>query len=147
AVRPASVTTSPACPVSAAWRASCWAARRGRPPVMRSSFIPVLTGGEREREGPGAADLTSGPGDLIEVGERELGDAFEPGLHGDAELHAGQVGTEASVDAHTEREVPVDVPVEDDLVGTVEDLGVGVAGWERQEQPVALAHRAPADLG
>src|SRR6478609_3702679 len=55
AVRPASVTTRPAKPASAASRASCWTSRSGRPPVMTSSF----TSDPRRRATGAAADQGS----------------------------------------------------------------------------------------
>ena len=37
-------------------------------------------------------------------------------------------------------------PIEDDLVGAVEDLGVAVGRGEAEEHPVAGVHRAPDEL-
>src|SRR5690606_22149345 len=53
----------------------------------------------------------------------------------------------APVDPDPEGEVAVDLAVEDDVVGVVEDLEVAVGGRERQEQPVAGSHGATADVG
>ncbi len=73
--------------------------------------------GDAERECPRAADLPGRPGHRRRVGEGELGEALQPGGQRDPELHAGQVGSQAAVDAEAERGMPVDRPVDDDLVG------------------------------
>jgi hypothetical protein len=77
----------------------------------------------------------------------EVGDPPQPLLDGDAQLHASQVRTHAAVDADAEGQVPVAGPVEDDLVGVLEGLGVAVGRREGQQHPVAGVDRAAADLG
>ena len=60
------------------------------------------------------------------------------------QLHAGQVRADAAVDAEAEGGVAVLGPVDDDLVGVLEQRGVAVGGRERQQHPVArrfIGHR------
>ena len=104
-------------------------------------------GGKREGKGAGTAHLASRPGDGVGVGEREVWDAAQPGLDGHPQFHAGEVGAQAAVDPDSEREVPVDLAVEDHAVGLVEDGGVAVPGGEREQDPVARVHGATADDG
>src|SRR3546814_220095 len=79
---------------------------------------PLLCGAsERDRHAARAAHLSAGPGDGVGIGELERRDPFEEDLEGDLDLHAGEVGAEAPVDAGAEREVAVLGPVDDEPVG------------------------------
>jgi len=92
--------------------------------------------GERTR----SADLAGGPGHGRRVGQAELRDPLQPDLEGDPEFHARQVGAEAAVDAEAERGVPVDLTVDDDLIGAVELGRVAIGRRERQQDPVVGRH-------
>ena len=70
------------------------------------------------------------------------GKPLEPDLERDPQLHPGQVRPDAAVDAEPERGVPVDLAVDDDLVGPLELLRVAVGGRERQQHPVVGLHVA-----
>ncbi len=98
--------------------------------------------GERAR----SAHLAAGPAHAGRVVEAELREALEPHRQRDLQLHAGQVGSGAAVDAEAERGVAVLGPVDDDLVGPLEELGVPVGRRERQQHPVVLAHGAALEL-
>src|SRR3546814_1271430 len=65
----------------------------------------------------------------------------------DLDLHAGEVGAEAAVDAGAEREVAVLGPVDDEVVAVLEHLGVAVASREGHKHLVALLHGATGPLG
>ena len=95
--------------------------RRTAPGPGRSSgrgpcTCPDRPGSSREhhRQLARAPHLAAGPGDLGPLGQAELGDAAQPLLQRHPQLHAGQVGAGAAVDARTEGHVPVEGPVEDD---------------------------------
>src|SRR5207245_5574537 len=79
---------------------------------------------DAEREVARAADLARRPRDGVRVGEAEVRDAFHPDLERDPQLHPRQVRPDAAVDAESERGVPVDLAVDDDLGGPVELGGV-----------------------
>src|SRR5580692_9793334 len=91
----------------------------GEWPRARSAAARLVSAGDAERERPRAPDLSRGPGHRCGVGEAELGEALEPGFERDPELHAGQVRSQAAVDAEAERGVPVDLAIDHDLVRTV----------------------------
>src|SRR5690606_16840612 len=74
------------------------------------------------RDGARATHLAPAPRDGAGVGELEGGNAIEEPLDGHPELHPGQVRAEAAVDARTEGEVAVSLPVDDELVGAIEVL-------------------------
>src|SRR3546814_17652036 len=65
----------------------------------------------------------------------------------DLDLHAGEVGAEAAVDAGAEREVAVLGPVDDEAVAVLENLGVAVASREGHPHLVALLPGATGHLG
>src|SRR3984885_15567452 len=75
----------------------------------RAAAARLGPAGDAERQRPRAPDLSRGPGPGGRVGEGELGEALEPGFERDPELHAGQVRSQAAVDAEAERGVPVDL--------------------------------------
>jgi|SRR5271170_3301673 len=75
---------------------------------------------DAEGEGARPADLAGGPGHGRRVDQAELRNPLEPDLEGDPEFHACQVRAQAAVDAEPERGVPVDLAVDDDLIGAVE---------------------------
>ena len=68
---------------------------------------------------------------------RKLGDARQPLLDGDLQLHAGQVRAEAAVDADAEREVPVALAVDARPRRDPRTSRVAVAGREGQQHPLA----------
>src|SRR3546814_15580418 len=82
-----------------------------------------------------------------DVCSSDLGGAGAEALDGHAQLHPGEVRAEAPVDAAPEGEVPVALPVDDELVGSLEVLGVAVARGERHQALVALLPRAAGVLG
>ena len=102
--------------------------------------------GDTEGQCAGAADLADGPGDGGGVGQAELGDAGEPDLEGDAQFHPRQVRAQAAVDAEAEGGVPVDLAVDQHLVGPVELRGVAVGGREREQDPVLGLHVDAAEV-
>src|SRR6056297_2104854 len=57
---------------------------------------------EGDGDGAGPANLAAGPRDRGTVGQAEFGDALDPGLDRDPQLHAGQVRPGAAVDAGAE---------------------------------------------
>ena len=61
------------------------------------------------------------------VGQLEVRVALHPLLEGHAQLHAGQVGADAPVDAETEGGVAVLRPVDQDLVGVGKNSGSRLA--------------------
>src|SRR5262245_25134233 len=88
-------------------------------------------------DAPRAAHLTGRPGhDAVEP---EVGDTPEPFLKRDLQLHAGEIGTYAAVDAETECGVPVFLPVDHNLVGIGDEAGITVGGWERKQNHLASA--------
>src|SRR4029079_5469525 len=87
-------------------------------------------GEEAHGQAARAADLPGRPRDGVGVRQLEVREAGHPLLEGDGQLHAGEVGPEAAVDAETDRGVAVDSPVEHDPVGVLEDLRIAVGGRE-----------------
>ena len=93
--------------------------------------------------GPGPGRWTS---HVLGVGQLEVGEARPSTPRRRPQLHAGQVRAEAPVDAEPERGVAVPGPIDDELVGSIEHLGVAVGCRERQQHPVVGADRAAAEL-
>src|SRR5581483_3109614 len=106
------------------------------PPGLCSRWRPAHRDPARPPHLPGA------PGHDRVIGELEERDTVEEGLQSHPELHAGEVGAEAAVDAGSEGEVAVAFAVDDELVGSFEHLGVAVAAREVHQHLVAPAHRA-----
>src|SRR6202040_2018567 len=61
-------------------------------------------------------------------------------------LQRGEQSAKAAVHAEAEREVPIGVPADVELVRTVERLRVAIRGAEAQQELVARADLLPADL-
>ncbi len=79
--------------------------------------------------------------------EPVVGERRRPLLEGDLHLEPGEVRTETPVDPEAERHVPVDLAVDEELVGALEHLGVVVRCGERDQHLVAGVHRAPRHRG
>jgi hypothetical protein len=90
--------------------------------------------------------LTARPADRARVGELKLRDPGQPFLQGYGQLHAGQIGSGATVDAGPERQMAVDAAIDDHRVRVGKHLGVAVGRWEAQQHAVARAHRAASYL-
>src|ERR1700722_12776731 len=123
-------------------------------PVMR--FSPIgwnesswyLGFFESQRDAVGAVGDPRRPRELGRISvEFQIGNPGQELFERDGDLHAGQVHAHAAVDAQTEAGVAAAWWVELQLVGVGKLLFVAVSRVETHQHPVALAHRAPADLG
>src|SRR5262245_56499147 len=98
---------------------------------------------ELQRHAPRATHLTGRPG--CDAGKPELGDTPEPLLKGDLQLHAGEIGTEAAVDAETERGMPVFLAFDHNLVRIGDKAGIPIGSGERKQNHLAGAVAAATE--
>src|SRR2546423_3189224 len=92
-----------------------------------------------------AAGLAAHPARL--AGNAVVAQPGQQLLEGDLDHELAGVGPDAAVGPGAEAEVVVGVPVEDDLAGPVEGLGVTVPRRPEEEDPVPGPDRAAAELG
>src|SRR6185295_7140079 len=81
---------------------------------------------ELDRQLARAAHRALRPGDLGARREAELGDALEPFLQRNRDLHAGEIRADAAMDAEAERDVTILGPVDHHTVGIREHRGIAI---------------------
>src|SRR5262245_14010071 len=100
---------------------------------------------ELQRHTPRAAHLTGRPGyDTVQL---EVGDTPQPLLKSDLQLHAGEIGTDAAVNAETKRGMPIFLAVDHDLVGIGDEAGITIGSRERKQNHLAGAEAAAPEDG
>src|SRR5713101_657676 len=102
---------------------------------------PARSGGERHRQRTHAPVVARSQLGLRPLGDAEVRDAGQELLEHDPGLEPGQVHTDATVDALTERDVAVRAAVEVDHVGVRELVVVAVGRPEQQDQSISLLQR------
>src|SRR5271165_6661860 len=92
---------------------------------------------EGDAKPPGSTHGAFRPGDRCARIEMEFRDAREPLLKRDPNLHAGEIRSDAAVDAETESGVAVLTPIYDDATGIGKHRRISVGGRKRQQHHFA----------